>query len=962
MKNSMSDDKKLTLSSKTLGVGKGVETGQVRQNFSHGRGKAVVVERKKKRVLSKTGTPQPATGSKPAGQKPSGQRPGGQKPRKPRGFSPKKPQNDGRVLSSTEQEARVRALEAAKKRSEEQAKEKAAMDARRIVEEAERKKREAAEKVVRDIEEAAAAKAAADAKKKAEEEAVKKAAADAEKKAIDQQAAKDKAQTEAKKKTDLAQRAVQLKKANERPGGGRSGGDNRSGGRPGGGNRPGGGRSDGGRPGGNRPGAGGGAGRPGGGPGGAGARPGAGPRPGGGAARPGADAAPEATKDGDRRVKPKRNVKKGPANGNDRNQRGAARTRPGDDRRKGRLTISSATGGSERQRSLASYKRAQAKKRAAEMGGRKPQERQSREITIPEAISVQDLAQRMAEKGVAVIKVLMGLGIVSTINDTLDQDTAQLVVEELGHTAKRVSEADVEIGLFTTDDNDENMTPRAPIVTVMGHVDHGKTSLLDALRKANVVSGEAGGITQHIGAYQVKTDAGEKLTFLDTPGHAAFTEMRARGASVTDIVILVVAADDSVMPQTIEAINHSKAAGVPMIVAINKMDREGANPDKVRQELLQHEVVTESFSGDTQEVEVSALTGMGLDKLKEAIALQSEILELKANADRAAEGVVVEAKLDKGRGPVATVLVQRGSLKVGDIFVAGAEWGKVRALVNDRGQQVKEAGPSQPVEVLGSNSTPGAGDDFAVVDSEARAREITEYRQDQQRKKKQAALAAPKTLESIFTQLKESDGKQVFDVVIKADVQGSVEAIEQSLIKAGNEDIQCRVIHGAVGGITETDIGLAQASGALVIGFNVRPSTQARRLAEEDGVTIKYYNIIYNLIDDVKAAMCGQLGPEFKEHIVGRANIKDAFQAGKAGKAAGCMVTEGNIRNDLKARILRDDVIIYEGQIDNLRRFKDDVKKVESGQECGLTFENYHDFKSGDVLEVYELEEIERVL
>ena len=438
--------------------------------------------------------------------------------------------------------------------------------------------------------------------------------------------------------------------------------------------------------------------------------------------------------------------------------------------------------------------------------------------------------------------------------------------------------------------------------------------------------------------------------------------MRTRGAKAVDIVILVVAADDGVMPQTIEAINHSKAAGVPMIVAINKMDREGADPTRVRTELLQHEVVVETFQGETQEVEVSALTGAGLDKLREAIALQAEILELKANPDRDAEGVVVEAKLDKGRGPVATVLVQRGTLRVGDIFVAGPEWGRVRALVNDKGQQVKEAGPSQPVEVLGLNGAPGAGDDFAVVENEARAREVANYRTDLARKKRQAASAAPKTLESIFSNLKESDGQQVYDVVIKGDVQGSVEAITQALEKSGNDDIKCRVVHGAVGGITEADITLAQASTALVIGFNVRPNKQARDSAEAEGITIKYYSIIYDLIDDVKAAMAGQLGPEFKENIIGRADIKDAFQAGKAGKAAGCMVTDGTIRNDLKARILRDDVIIYTGQIENLRRFKDDVKEVKSGQECGLTFENYHDFKSGDVLEVYELEEIERVL
>lgn len=879
----MSDDKKLTLSGKTLGVGKGVESGQVRQNFSHGRSKTVVVERKKKRVLTKSGTVEVASAN-----------PDIVKPKKPKAFVPKKPnEKGGRMLTGTEQEARMKALEGAKKRAEEEAKERAAAEAQRAIDEVERKKREAAEKAAYDEDAVARQQAEADAKKKAEGDARKKADSAAETKAAEQRAAREKAEGEARKKAELEARAVQLKKASE--------------------------------------------------------------------ARQGGAPAPAADADA-RKNKPKRkDNKRGPGGGEaDRNAR--TRAKPGDNRRRGgRLTISTATGGGERQRSLAAYKRAQAKKRAA-MGGMPQQERQSREITIPEAISVQDLAQRMAEKGVAVIKTLMGLGIVATINETLDQDTAQLVVEEFGHTPKRVSEADVEIGLVGDQDDEGDLSPRAPIVTVMGHVDHGKTSLLDALRSANVVSGEAGGITQHIGAYQVKTDAGDKITFLDTPGHAAFTQMRARGASATDIVILVVAADDGVMPQTIEAIHHSKAAGVPMIVAINKMDREGANPDRVRNELLQYEVVTESFSGDTQEVEVSAKTGAGLDKLKEAIALQSEILELKANPARAAEGVVVEAKLDKGRGPVATVLVQRGTLRVGDIFVAGAEWGKVRALVNDKGQQVKEALPSQPVEVLGSNSAPGAGDDFAVVDTEARAREITSYRTDLNRKKRQAALAAPKTLESIFTQLKESGEQICFDIVLKGDVQGSVEAITQSLEKAGNDDIKCRVIHGAVGGITETDVGLAQASNALMIGFNVRPSRQARDAAEAEGVTIKYYSIIYDLIDDVKAAMIGELGPEYKENIIGRADIKDAFQAGKAGKAAGCMVTEGSIRNDLKARILRDDVIIYVGQVENLRRFKDDVKKVDSGQECGLTFENYHDFKSGDVLEVYELEEIERKL
>ncbi len=866
----MSDEKKLTLSGRTtLGVGKGMETGQVRQNFSHGRSKAVVVERKKKRVLVKGGAAEPAAA--PAAPTPAA-------PAAPKAYVPKKPVSDGgRSLTDAEMENRQRVLDEANRRAEEEKKQRAAL-------EAEMKKREAEQ--AEDKEEEARHQAEEDAKSRAEAVAREKAEAEAAKKAADEQAAREKAEAEATKKAELEARAVQLRKASE------------------------------------------------------------------------ARTAGGETATPDRAGKPKRkDTKKGVP---DRNQRGRGR---GDDRgRRGRLTISTATAGDERQRSLAAYKRAQAKKRAAEMGVQQPQQRQSREITVPEGISVQELAQRMAEKATAVMKALMGMGVMATINDTLDQDTAQLVVEEFGHTIKRVSEADVEIGLVGDEDTDADLQSRAPIVTVMGHVDHGKTSLLDALRKANVVSGEAGGITQHIGAYQVAVDGGDKITFLDTPGHAAFTEMRARGASVTDIVILVVAADDGVMPQTIEAINHSKAAGVPMIVAINKMDREGADPTRVRNELLQHEVVVETFQGDTQEVEVSAITGMGLDKLKESIALQAEILELKANPNRAAEGVVVEAKLDKGRGPVATVLVQRGTLRVGDIFVAGAEWGRVRALVNDKGSQVKEAGPSQPVEVLGLNGAPAAGDDFAVVENEARAREVADYRTDLQRKKRQAASAAPKTLESIFSNLKESEGQQAFDVVIKGDVQGSVEAITQALEKSGNDDIQCRVIHGAVGGITEADITLANASKALVIGFNVRPNKQAREAAEVEGITIKYYSIIYDLIDDVKAAMAGQLGPEFKENIIGRADIKDAFQAGKAGKAAGCLVTEGSIRNDLKARILRDDVIIYEGQIDNLRRFKDDVKKVDAGQECGLTFENYHDFKSGDVLEVYELEEMERVL
>jgi translation initiation factor IF-2 len=876
----MSDEKKLTLTGRTtLGVGKGVETGQVRQNFSHGRSKAVVVERKKKRILTKGGTP--ANTAQPEA-KPQ------QAPQKPKSFTPKKPAKpSGTTLTDAEMQKRAKVLGEAKIRAEAEAKEKAALEAKRAKEKAERKMREAAEAAARSEEENARVKAEADAKKKAEADAKKKAEVEAEKRLAEQKAAKEKAEAEAKKKADLEARAVQLRKASE---------------------------------------------------------------------------ARQATTGDDKREERKGKPKRAKDRKNQNNNEQQNRRGRGDDRRKGgRLSISN-VGGEERQRSLASYKRMQAKKMGLASNASSSQPKQSKEITVPEAISVQDLANRMAEKATSVLKTLMKLGVIATINETLDQDTAELVIEEFGHTAKRVSEADVEIGLVGEDDREEDLQSRAPIVTVMGHVDHGKTSLLDALRKANVVSGEAGGITQHIGAYQVSIDGDNKITFLDTPGHAAFTQMRARGASVTDIVVLVVAGDDGVMPQTIEAINHAKAAGVPLIVAINKMDREGANPDRVRQELLQHEVVVETYQGDTQEVEVSAITGMGLDKLKEALGLQAEILELKANPDRAAEGVVVEAKLDKGRGPVATVLVQRGTLKIGDIFVAGAEWGKVRALINDKGSQVKEAGPSVPVEVLGLNGTPGAGDDFAVVENEARAREVTAYRQDQALKKRQAAMAAPKTLESIFSKIKDDAGTQHFDVVLKGDVQGSVEAITQALQKAGNDDIQCRVIHGAVGGITETDIALAQASNALIMGFNVRPSRQAREAAEAEGVTIKYYSIIYDLIDEVKAAMIGQLGPEFKENVIGQADIKEAFTAGKAGKAAGCFVIEGSIRRDCKARILRDDVIIYEGEINNLRRFKDDVNEVRSGQDCGMTFENYHDFRAGDVVEVYELLEVERKL
>ncbi|MEM9287465.1 MAG: translation initiation factor IF-2 [Pseudomonadota bacterium] len=638
------------------------------------------------------------------------------------------------------------------------------------------------------------------------------------------------------------------------------------------------------------------------------------------------------------------------------------RSRGGERRRAGKLTVARALDDDdeERTRSLAALKRARAKQKTGGAGqSQKSGSKAPREITVPEAITVQELANRMAEKGADVVKTLMNMGMMVTINQTLDQDTAELVVTEFGHTIKRVSESDVEIGLVGDEDVADDLQARWPVVTVMGHVDHGKTSLLDAIRQADVVSGEAGGITQHIGAYQVKIPSGDKITFLDTPGHEAFTQMRARGASVTDIVILVVAADDGIMPQTIEAINHAKAADVPMIVAINKIDREGADPNKVRNMLLQHEVIVESMSGDVQEVEVSALKKTNIDKLLESIALQAELLELKSNPDRDAEGVVIEARLDKGRGPLATVLVNRGTLRVGDIFVCGAEWGRVRALIDDRGQQIKEAGPAMPVEILGLQGTPSAGDDFAVVENEARAREVSEYRQAQIRQKRTAT--APASMESMFSKMKEKQAES-FPVVIKGDVQGSVEAIGAALEKLSNDDIKVNVLHSAVGGITESDITLAAASEALIIGFQVRANKQARDLADKEGVPLKYYAIIYDLIDDVRAAMAGQLGPEIVEQVIGTALVKEVFSAGKAGKAAGCQVTEGSIQVEAKARIMRDNVILYTGQIGSLRRFKDDVPEVRNGLECGMTFENFADIKPGDEVQVYKEEQRERVI
>jgi translation initiation factor IF-2 len=634
---------------------------------------------------------------------------------------------------------------------------------------------------------------------------------------------------------------------------------------------------------------------------------------------------------------------------------------PRDDRRQsGKLTVSRALDdgeGGARARSLAALKRAREKEKRAHMAAG-PSAKQVRDVNVPEAITVQELANRMAERGADLVKSLFKMGMPVTVTETIDQDTAELLVEEFGHRINRVSEADVEIGVGGEEDAPEALQPRPPVVTIMGHVDHGKTSLLDAIRGADVVSGEAGGITQHIGAYQVTLPDKSKISFLDTPGHEAFTEMRARGANVTDIVVLVVAADDGLKPQTVEAINHTKAAGVPMIVAINKIDKPGSNPQKVREELLQHEIVVEAMGGEVQDVEVSALKKTNLDKLLEALQLQAELLELKANPDRAAEATVIEAKLDKGRGPLATVLVQRGTLKVGDIFVVGATSGKVRAMIDDKGRQVKEAGPSVPVEVLGLSSVPSAGDPFSVVENEARAREVAAYRQSVLDRKR--TTSAPVSLENMFAS--KTDQAVEYPLVVKGDVQGSVEAIVGALNRISNEDIKVRILHAGVGGITESDVTLAGASGAPIIGFNVRPNAKAREIAERSGVELQYYDVIYHLTDAVRAAMAGELGPLMVETIVGRAEIREVFSAGKHGKAAGLLVTEGYIRKALKARVTRDDVIIYNGAIASLRRFKDDVEEVRSGLECGVTLENTTDIKPGDFLETYEVEARERTL
>jgi translation initiation factor IF-2 len=875
------------------GRGGGPNRGSVRQSFSHGRSKAVVVEKKRKRIIPAGATAGGASAAAaaaaaavgktaPAPKKPAAQPETEAKASPPPAEAKPKPkapaQSKGRgergavlkTLSDDEYARRLEALKQAKKDDEV-----------RKVREAEDEKRRAAavkqreEEAAKRAEEEEEAKARA-AEKEAEEEAeaakraAEAAAKDAAEKATASAAAA--AATGAAEKT--AGRPAPAREREDAPGRGRGG-------------------------------------------------PGPGPK------------------------------KQTPSRG-----------RGGDDRRRsGKLTISQALndGDGGRQRSLAAMRRRQEREKRKMMGGPVEREKVVRDVVIPEAITVQELANRMAERVADVIKSLMNNGVMATQNQSIDQDTAELLVEEFGHKVIRVSDADVEDAIESTDDTDEALESRAPVVTIMGHVDHGKTSLLDALRKTNVVSGEAGGITQHIGAYQITTEGGTLITFLDTPGHAAFTSMRARGAQVTDIVILVVAADDSVMPQTIEAIAHAKAAEVPMIIAINKIDREGADPNKVRTELLQHEVIVEAMSGEVLDVEVSAISGQGLETLVENIVLQSELLELKANPNRPAEGAVIEAKLDTGRGPVATVLVQRGTLRNGDIFVVGEQWGKVRALVNDQGERVKEAGPSVPVEVLGLNGTPEAGDVLNVVEDETKAREISEYRQRSAREK-QAAQGARATLDQLMAQAKADEDVSELPVLIKSDVQGSAEAIVQALEKIGNDEVRVRVLHSGVGAITESDVTLAEASGAPIIGFNVRANAPARESANQKGVEIRYYSIIYDLVDDIKAAASGLLSAEVRETFIGYAKILQVFKITGAGKIAGCEVTEGVARRSAGVRLLRDDVVIHEGTLKTLKRFKDEVKEVQVSQECGMAFENYEDIREGDVIEIFEREEVERSL
>lgn len=649
-----------------------------------------------------------------------------------------------------------------------------------------------------------------------------------------------------------------------------------------------------------------------------------------------------------REVAPTRDIKKPTRN-----------PRTTDRRRGGKITVTQVLNNHfERDRgmSLAAQKRARVKARLASQGPKEDVQKIFHEVIVPETITVQELANRMTERGTDVIRALMKLGVMAMINDNIDADTAELIIEEFGHKIKRITDSDLEDSLSSIEDAESDLLPRAPVVTIMGHVDHGKTSLLDALRKTDVVSGEAGGITQHIGAYQIEVPTGEKITFLDTPGHAAFTEMRSRGANVTDIVVLVVSAADSIMPQTIEAINHAKAAGVPIIVAINKIDLPDANPTKVRQDLLQYELITEDMGGDIQAIEISAKMKTNLDKLIEAILLQAELLELKANPNRPAEGAVVESKMESGRGSVSTILVQKGTLRVGDIFVVGAESGKVRAIIDDSGKQIKEAGPSLPVEILGLSGTPASGAVLNVVENDARAKEVAAFRQHQKREKEAMAVTTNRTFENMLAASK-AGRKKILPIVIKGDVHGSVEAIIGSLNKMveDNEEIGVQILHSGVGGITESDVTLASASDAILIGFNVRANKQARDQSERDNLTLRYYSIIYNVIDDVKEMLGEMLPPSEREEYLGNAEIRQIFNMSKYGKVAGCMITAGQVKRGAKVRLLREDVVIHEGMLKTLKRFKDEVKEVGEGIECGMAFENYEDIQEGDVIECFEI-------
>jgi translation initiation factor IF-2 len=864
-------DKTLSVPTKTLTLKPRVETGTVRQSFSHGRTKQVVVEKRGKRRVggdapgAETHAPEPVV-AKPATPAPAARSAAAPAPAR---------SNSGvvlRTLTEDERSARASALADARLRDVEE---------RRIAEE-EAKRRASREGIEQ------AEREAAEARRKAEEERHRQ-----------DEEAKRKAELEAKKR---------FGEVEARP-------------------------------------------------------PAAAP-----AARPAARApipvarAPGIAADGSDEDEGPRPSRRGPG--------GAARpatapkttAKPSPQKQRGRLTVVTALDADDvRERSIASFRRRT--QRLKGHASNEPKEKLIREVTIPEAITIQELANRMSERAVDVIRLLMKQGAMHKITDVIDADTAQLIAEELGHTVKRVAASDVEEGLFDVVDDSTDTEPRSPVVTVMGHVDHGKTSLLDALRHANVVSGEAGGITQHIGAYQVTSpESGKKITFIDTPGHAAFTAMRARGAKVTDIVVLVVAADDGVMPQTVEAINHAKAAKVPMIVAINKIDKPDARPERVRTELLQHEVQVESLGGDVVDVEVSAKNKTNLDRLLEMIALQAELLDLKTNSTRPAEGTVIEAKLDRGRGPVATVLVQRGTLRVGDIIVAGAEMGRVRALISDQGDTVEEAGPAVPVEVLGFNGPPEAGDRLAVVENEARARQITSYRAHQKRENAAASISGMRgSLEQMMSQLKTS-GRKEFPLVVKADVQGSLEAILGSLEKLGTDEVAARILHAGVGGISESDVTLAEGFNAAIIGFSVRANKEAAAAAKRNGIEIRYYNIIYDLVDDVKKAMSGLLAPTLRETMLGNAQILEVFNISKVGKVAGCRVTDGSVERGANVRLIRDNVVVHEGKLSTLKRFKDEVKEVQAGQECGMAFENYGDMRIGDVIECYRVESIQRSL